>query len=123
MYEQIMLIGHLGRDVELNYTPAGKAVATFSLAVNPRKDSPPTWYRVTCWERLAEVVNEYLTKGSQVFLVGNNLKASAWLDNESGEARASLEITARDVKFLSGGQQSDEHAAAPEVGSDEKIPF
>lgn len=135
MFQQIVLVGHLGRDPELRYTPDGKSVANFSLAVNTKKDGPPTWVRVTCWEKLAETVTDHLVKGRQVLVSGDGLQTSAWIDKESGEARASLELTARRVVFLGGGQQSEDgHVAdaaqrdprqtgAAKVGIDDSIPF
>ena len=92
----------------MRYTPAGKPVTDFSVAVNRKwtnQDGTPgeetTWFKVTCWGRLAETTNQYLTKGRQVMIIGR-VKASAWTSQE-GEARATLELTAQDVKFLSGG--------------------
>ncbi len=71
---KVMLIGRLGQDPEFHYTPAGTAVAKFSLATNRRKrqgeEQPPDWHRVTVWSKLAEVCAQYLTKGRQVMIEG-----------------------------------------------------
>ena len=66
-FEHHLIVGHVGGDVTLRYTQSGVAVASFSLAVNDRrnKDAPPTWYRVTCWRQLAEFANEYVRKGGK----------------------------------------------------------
>jgi len=92
------------------------AVADFSLAVNNpfRKDDPPQWYRVTAWRALAETVNEYVVKGMAVLVEGDDLRLSEWTGDD-GTARASLELQARRVVFLSraGEGQPDEAAEAP----------
>jgi single-strand DNA-binding protein len=133
MYQSCTIVGNLGKDVELRYTPQGKAVASFSVAVNERKlnsdtgqwDESVTWFRATCWERRAETAAEYLRKGSKVLIVGP-VKASAWTDKE-GNARASLEITAREIKFLSGGSDKDSAENLTQgtqaTQADEGIPF
>lgn len=128
MYQQCTLIGNLGRDPELRYTPNGQAVTDFSVAVNRKwksKDGTPgeetTWFKVTCWGSLAETTNQYLSKGRQVMIVGR-VKASAWI-GQDGEARATLELTAQEVKFLGG--RGDDQASAPQnlPNDEEEIPF
>ncbi|MBN2471105.1 MAG: single-stranded DNA-binding protein [Anaerolineae bacterium] len=111
MYQYTVIVGNVGRDPELRYTPGGAAVCDFSVAVNRRwtgqdgqQNEKTTWFRVTCWNKLAEVVNQYVTKGRQILVTGE-VDASAWVDND-GNARATLEMTARDVKFL-GSRQDD----------------
>lgn len=117
MYQQITIAGNLGRDPELKYIGDGKAVCDFSVAVAGWQDST-TWFKVTAWGKLAEVCNEYLHKGKQVLVVGE-VKASAYLGKD-GEAKASLEITAREVKFL--GSKSD--STSPSSGFEEEdMPF
>ena len=127
MYQQTTIIGNLGRDPEMRYTPSGRPVTEFSVAVNRKwttqEGTPgeePVWFRVTCWGRLAETTNQYLSKGRQVMVVGR-VKASAWTAQD-GEARATLELTAQDVKFLGGrGEQGAEPASYPT--DEEEIPF
>jgi single-strand DNA-binding protein len=121
MYQQIILIGNLGNDPEMRYTPGGKAVASFSLAVNSRKDHT-VWFRVSMWEKQAEIVSQYLTKGSKVMVIGEIEEARPWTDRD-GKQRASLEVTGRTIKFLStsadGKMQSE-----PVVDSVESdVPF
>ncbi len=78
MLNKIMLIGNLGRDPELSYTPSGKAIAKFSLAVSRRRRDPEsgeqreetTWFNIVAWERLAETCNNYLHKGSKAYIEG-----------------------------------------------------
>lgn len=127
MFQQCIIVGNLGADPEMRYTPAGKPVTNFRVAVNRKwtnQDGSPgeetTWFRVACWGRLAETTNQYLSKGRQVMVVGR-VSASAWTSQE-GEARASLELTAQDVKFLSGG--TGQAAGGQDFPSEEEeIPF
>ena len=132
MYQQITLIGNLGNDPEMRYTPSGVAVASFSLAVNKswtteggEKQDRTTWFRVTCWRKQAEIVSQYLGKGKQVMVVGEVEEARAFTD-KSGNQRASLEVTATIVRFLSGGKTevAAGNGQEPAAGvGDEEIPF
>jgi single-strand DNA-binding protein len=114
MYQKITIVGNLGRDPEMRYTPQGTPVTNFSVATNRKwtnADGTPgeetTWFRVSAWGRTAEVCNQYLSKGRQV-LVEGQLRPDpetggprVWTGND-GIARASFEITARTVRFLGG---------------------
>jgi single-strand DNA-binding protein len=111
-----IIMGNVGRDPEIRYTQDGKAVCNFSVAVNRGKDDPVIWFRVSAWERLAEVCNEYVTKGMVVQVTGSP-RASAYID-QAGQARASLEISARDVQFGSRVEAGDEPEPAPERSYD-----
>ncbi|MBN1964317.1 MAG: single-stranded DNA-binding protein [Anaerolineae bacterium] len=132
MYQYTVIVGNVGREPELRYTPSGTAVCDFSVATNRRwtdrqsneQREKTTWFRVTCWGALAETVNQYVNKGKLVLVTGE-VDASAWLGSE-GDARATLELTARDVKFLSrrdeegGGRDSYGPPPPEELGD---IPF
>ena len=143
-FNKITLVGNLGRDPELRYTPQGVAVCNFSIATNERKrdkagefQDVTTWFRVTLWNKLAENANKYLTKGSQVYVEGR-LKVEEWTDRD-GKSRYTLEVQASDMQFLGsrgGAATSDEGASfsdeytgsgnAPGSGApggDEDIPF
>lgn len=118
MYQQITLIGNLGNDPELRTTPSGVPVCNFSLAVNRQwtnRDGETaektTWFRITVWQRQAETVARYLRKGSRVLVVGEVEEASAYVTRE-GEAAATIEVTARLIKFMGG-------MASPEREEDE----
>ena len=107
MYQKTVVVGHLGRDPEMRYTPSGVPVTSFSVATtrkwtnaNGEQQEKTTWFRVTCWRKLAESTAQYLQKGRLV-LVEGDVEASAWTDRE-GAARASLELTATTVRFLGG---------------------
>lgn len=137
MYQQLMLIGNLGNDPEQRYTPGGVPVASFSLAVNRNwtdadgnRQSKSTWFRVTCWKKQSEIVAQYLTKGSKVMVIGEIEEARPYTDRD-GNQRASLEVTAQTIKFLSGKGDDTENIGAdlvqrPQTGhkqADPEIPF
>lgn len=107
MYSKTIVVGHLGRDPEMRYTPSGQPVTSFSVASTRRwtgqdgtQQEKTTWFRVTAWGKLGELCNQYLAKGRLV-LVEGDIEASAW-KSQDGEPRASLELTARNVRFLGG---------------------
>lgn len=134
MYQQIIIIGNVGRDPELRYTPSGQGVCSFSVAVNKNitdkntheKQKKTTWFRVSAWRQLAEVCSQYVHKGMLVLVVGE-LDVRTYTGND-GQTQVSIEITARDVKFLSSkGERSGsgEDYGGGYSGSDEPedIPF
>ncbi len=113
MYQKTLVIGHLGRDPEMRYTPGGQAVTSFSVATtrkwmdkNGQQQEKTTWFRVTAWDKLGELCNQYLTKGRLV-LVEGDVDANAFT-GQDGQPRASLELTARNVRFLGGPSQGGE---------------
>ena len=102
---KILIIGNLGSDPEMRYTPGGDAVTSFSVATNRRytnRDGETVdeteWFRVSAWRRLAETTNQYLTKGSKVYVEGR-LSSRSWV-GQDGQTRFSNEINATEVKFL-----------------------
>jgi len=104
-FNTIMIMGNLGRDPELSYTPQGTAVCKFTVATNERRRDKAgeqqditTWFRVTVWGKQAENVSRYLSKGRKVFVQGR-LHVEEWTDRE-GKARQSLEVNASDVQFI-----------------------
>lgn len=132
MYQKTVVIGHLGRDPEMRYTPSGVPVTSFSVATtrkwtnaNGELQEKTTWFRVTCWRKLAELTAQYLKKGRLV-LVEGDVDAAAFTDRE-GNPRATLELTAVNVRFL-GGRGEGEGPGGP-VGGEElaahedEIPF
>lgn len=117
-YQRIELIGNVGRLDDLKYTQSGTAVISFSLAVNrtwtqngERKEDT-TWFRCSCWRGLAETVSQYVSVGQQVHVSGR-VSASAWVD-QSGEARASLEVDVQDLTFLGGRGDRENTQDEPE---------
>ena len=124
---KVILIGNLGKDPEIKYTPSGVPVAKFSLATNERfKDKSgdvqerTEWHNVVAWQRLAEIVGEYVTKGSKVYLEGK-LQTSSWEDKQSGERRYRTEIVARDIVLLgSRGNGNGVVPAAPHAAEEDE---
>lgn len=105
-FNKIIIVGYLGRDPELRYTPQGMAVCNFSVATTEKKknnlgesEDQTTWFRVTAWSKTAEVVNQYLAKGAQVYIEGR-VRLNTYTDRDGGE-RTNLEVNATDVHFLS----------------------
>lgn len=137
MYQQITLVGNLGNDPEMRYTPNGVPVTSFSLAVSRRwtaQDGQPQektlWFRVTAWRKLAETASQYLTKGRQVLVVGE-LEEPRTFTDKNGAVRVSLDVTANEIRFLgrADGAHNDLTATSTATASggpamsDEDIPF
>ena len=108
-FNKIILVGNLGRDPELRYTPQGDAVCSFSLATNERKKDKSgefqevaTWFKITLWRRLAENASKYLSKGSPVYIEGR-LQVEEWTDRD-GKDRFTLGVQATDMHFISAGR-------------------
>jgi single-strand DNA-binding protein len=105
---KVILLGNLGKDPELKYTPSGTAVAKFSLATNDRfKDKEgqwqdrTEWHNITAWARTAEIAGEYLKKGSKVYIEGS-LRTHSWDDKQTGQKKYMTEIMVNDLVLLSG---------------------
>lgn len=139
-FNKVILVGNLGRDPELRYTPQGTPVCNFSVATSEkRKDKTgemtetTTWFKVTLFGRQAETASQYLVKGKPVYIEGR-LKLSEWTDKD-GKTRATLEVTATDMQFIGGNRGDETNApmakspAAASGGmddhepSDDDIPF
>ena len=124
---KLVLTGNLTRSPELRSTPNGIPVCTFTIAVNGRKsDDPTAYFRITVWRQLAEICNRYLTKGKKVFVSGP-VSVSTYTAKD-GTTRASMEITADDVEFLSPAGTGAENAQVDERAGfvkveDEILPF
>lgn len=103
---QVILMGRLTRDPEQRTTPSGKTVVSFSLAVDRfGQDDQADFFDVTAWEKLGELVMQYLSKGRRV-LVQGRLRQDSWDDKETGKKRSRVEVTATDVTFLDGPSDS-----------------
>lgn len=127
MYQKTMVIGHLGRDPEMRYTPTGVPVTSFSVATtrkwtnaNGEQQEKTTWFRVTAWRKLGELSAQYLKKGRLV-LVEGDIDASAYTDRE-GSARASLELTATNIRFLGGRGEAGEGVPGGPAGGGDDFP-
>jgi single-strand DNA-binding protein len=122
---KVLLIGNLTRDPELRYLTTGRAVTTFSIAVNRNfttqsgeKKEETTFVRIVTWDKRAEVCNEYLKKGSPVFVEGR-LQSRTW-EAQDGSKRSTTEIVANSVQFLSRGPVSK--TAASEAQAEPPAP-
>jgi single-strand DNA-binding protein len=138
MFQKVILVGNLGRDPEMRYTPGGQAVTNFSVATNRRyTDSSgetrdeTVWFRISAWGKQAETCNQYLKKGSRVLVEGRlngdeNGNPRMWT-GQDGSPRASFEVTSQNVRFLSGRDESslggDEGGSAAAPPPDDDIPF
>jgi single-strand DNA-binding protein len=99
---QVILMGRLTRDPEMRTTTTGKTIASFSLAVDRGgQDDQADFFEVTAWEKLGELVNQYLSKGRRC-LVQGRLRQDSWDDKETGKKRSKVEVVATDVTFLDG---------------------
>ena len=129
-FNKIIIVGNLGRDPELRYTPQGTAVCNFSVATNERRrdkageqQDVTTWFRVNAWGRQAENVSKYLSKGRRVYVEGR-LHVEEWTDRD-GKQRYTLEVNASDVQFLDSAadvegipvRQSEQAAPASSRGA------
>ena len=116
-FNKITLVGNLGADPELRYTPQGTPVSSFNLATNERRkdratgenNDITTWFRVTLWGRQAEVAAQYLTRGKPVYIEGR-LRVEEYTDRD-GKPRHSLEVNGTDMQFI-GGNAGDRAPAA-----------
>jgi single-strand DNA-binding protein len=143
MYHKVTIIGNLGKDPEMRYTPSGQQVTSFNVATSEKwtgqdgnAQERTIWWRVSAWGKLAEVCNEYLKKGRQVFVEGSMVvdqktgQPRIWT-GQDGVAHASLEVRALTVKFLGGRGEATAHAEASAatggadgpMGDEGDIPF
>ena len=149
-FNKITIVGNLGRDPELRYTPQGTPVCNFSIATNEKRRDKSgemqdltTWFRVTLWNKQAENASKYLTKGSPVYVEGR-LRIEEWTDRD-GNNRYTLEVQGNDMQFISAGPRGGEYSGdspadefsgpasggggssrddfAPPSSSDDDIPF
>jgi single-strand DNA-binding protein len=141
MFHTLIIVGNVGRDPEMRYTPAGQAVTSFSVASNRRYTSSngeqvneTIWFRVSAWGKQAEICNQFLKKGSRVLIEGRLTpdKASGgpriW-QKQDGTSAASFEVTAQTVRFLTTRGESEAGGPATDAGdmavapAEDDIPF
>jgi len=141
MFHTLIIVGNVGRDPEMRYTPAGQAVTSFSVASNRRYTSSngeqvneTIWFRVSAWGKQAEICNQFLKKGSRVLIEGRLTpdKASGgpriW-QKQDGTSAASFEVTAQTVRFLTTRGESEAGGTATDAGdmavapAEDDIPF
>ncbi|MGE5124010.1 MAG: single-stranded DNA-binding protein [Acidobacteriaceae bacterium] len=128
MYHTIILVGNLGRDPEMRYTPSGQAVTNFSVATNRQYTGSDgqlvketIWFRVSTWGKNAENCNQFLKRGSKVLIEGrlipdaNTGGPRVW-NRQDGTPSASFEVSAQTVRFLTARGEEDTSAMAPGEG-------
>ncbi len=131
---KVMIIGHLGKDPEMRYTPSGRPVTTFTVAVSRswnsadgERHAETEWFNVVAWGNLAEICKQYLTKGQQVYVEGR-LQTRRW-DDKEGQKHTSVEIVANEMMMLGDRRDTnhagDESLAAEGEGAspDDEFPF
>lgn len=133
---KVMIIGHLGRDPEMRYTPSGRPVTTFTVAVSRtwnsadgERHSETEWFSVVAWGNLAEICKQYLTKGQQVYIEGR-LQTRRW-DDKEGAKHTSVEIVANEMMMLgdrrdaanSHAQEADAAPLDETAANEDEFPF
>jgi len=134
---KVQIIGHLGKDPEMRYTPSGKPVTTFSVAVSRswnsadgERHSETEWFNVVAWSNLAETCKQYLLKGQQVYIEGR-LQTRRW-DDKEGQKHTSVELVANEMVMLgerrdannNHSQDADNASAEPTTGTaEDEFPF
>ena len=134
---KVMIIGHLGRDPEMRYTPSGRPVTTYSVATSRswktsdgEKRDETEWFNIVAWGNLAEICNQYLTKGQQVYIEGR-LQTRRWEDDD-GNRRTTVEIVANQMIMLGDRKKKDtsteptideEVFATNDEGEEDAFPF
>jgi single-strand DNA-binding protein len=118
-FNKIILVGNLGRDPELRYTPQGIAVCSFSMATNERRrdkagevQDVTTWFKVTLWRQSAENAAKFLTKGSSVYIEGR-LQVEEWTDRDNNN-RYTLSVQASDMHFIGGRGEGGGEFSGPD---------
>ena len=133
---KVMVIGHLGKDPEMRYTPSGRPVTTFSVAVSRswntadgERRTETEWFNIVAWGNLAEICKQYLHKGQQVYIEGR-LQTRRW-DDKEGQKHTSVEVVANEMMMLgdrrenSGQSQESEQVddQAEPVADEDEFPF
>ena len=125
---KVMIIGNLGRDPEMRYTPSGRPVTTFSVATSRawntadgEKHVETEWFNIVAWSNLAEICKQYLTKGQQVYIEGR-LQTRHW-DDQEGNKHTSVEIVANEMIILGDRREAGDSSADAETSEEEEFPF
>ena len=133
---KVQIIGHLGKDPEMRYTPSGKPVTTFTVAVSRtwnsadgERHNETEWFNVVAWGALAETCKQYLSKGRQVYIEGR-LQTRRW-DDKEGNKHTSVEIVANEMLILGDrrdsnnqSQEAENNSADPTAGmAEDEFPF
>jgi len=121
---KVIIVGRLGQDPELKYTPSGAGVCNFSVATTEswadksgQKQEKTEWHRIVVWGKLAELCNQYLKKGRQAYIEGR-LQTRSW-ETKDGQKRYTTEINASTVQFLGGAATRDDSAARSQAPAEQ----
>ena len=124
---KVILIGRLGKDPEVKYTPSGAPVAKFTLATDEvfkdrsgEQQKRTEWHNIVAWNKLAEICGEYLTKGKQVYIEGS-IRSRQWED-QAGNKRTAYDIVARDMRMLGSKGDAERAAAASSAAAPTPTP-
>lgn len=118
----VILLGNLGGDPKQKYTAAGKPVTEVSLAVNAGKpDAPPTWYRISAWSTLGQIIAEKGKRGMKALVIGR-LQTVPWMD-KAQQPRLELQVNASEFILLQPGSAPPDEVAALESAEQEEMPF
>lgn len=132
---KIIIIGNLGRDPEMRFTPSGQAVTKFSVAStrsykagNGEQVKETAWFSIEAWGKLAEICNEYLKKGSKVYVEGRikpdkQTGSPHVYEKKDGTAGASFEVSAIEIQFLDSKGDKKTEQAGPDIGDGDNMPF
>lgn len=130
---KVLIIGNLGRDPEMRYTPSGRPVTTFSVATSRswktsdgERKSETEWFNIVAWGSLAEICNQYLKKGQQVYIEGR-LQTRRWEDDD-GNKRSTTEVVAREMTMLGDRRdrkedEDEREADESDPGDEDEFPF
>jgi len=125
---KVMIIGNLGQDPEMRYTPSGKPLTKFQMAANRswtssdgEKKTETEWFTIVAWGKLAEICNQYLTTGKQVYIEGR-LHTRHWKDEE-GISRSTVEVVAQEMIMLDGKPSDQSAESSFENSPEEEFPF
>lgn len=133
---KVQIIGHLGKEPEMRYTPSGKPVTTFTVAVSRswnsadgERHNETEWFNIVAWGNLAEICKQYLTKGQQVYIEGR-LQTRRW-DDKEGAKHTSVEVVANEMMMLGERRDHNNNQAAADAASvegstetnEEEFPF
>ena len=118
---QVILLGRLTRDPEQRTTASGKNVVSFSVAVDRQaQDDQADFFNITAWDKLGDLVMQYLSKGRRVLIQGR-LRQDSWEDKDTGKRQSRIEVTASDVTFLDGPNGDNSGSVAPKTTKKEEV--
>jgi single-strand binding protein len=118
---QVILLGRLTRDPEQRTTTSGKNVVSFSIAVDRQsQDDQADFFNITAWDKLGDLVMQYLSKGRRVLIQGR-LRQDSWEDKDTGKRQSRIEVTASDVTFLDGPNGDNSGSVAPKTTKKEEV--